>query len=103
MSFFGPAQSSDIYVVLKTIVETKQKIALCQEDIKETIKGLLEQHKDEITREDVKKWVDWMMNPEKLNTDFEKLEESQAKFESILANRKKVSPKEDSLDISDLD
>lgn len=101
--YFSPAQSSDIVVVLKTIVEQKVKIKLLQEDIKETIKGLIEQHKDEITKEEITEWITWMMEPDKKDSKLERLEESQAKFESIMQSRKQYKAASDELDIEDLD
>lgn len=103
MAFFSPAQSSDIVAVLQEIINIKTKIKLGQEDIKEAIKGLVEQHKDELTKEEVNDWIKWMMAPEKKDGDFSKLEESQAKFESIMQMRNQFKQVDAPLDLNDLD
>lgn len=103
MSNFSPAQSSDIYVVLQEIVNSKVKMAQLKEDIKETIKGLVEQHKGELTASDINSFVAWLMAPEKKDEGLEKLEETQAKFEQIMSMRKQFKQVDAPLDLDDLD
>lgn len=102
---FSPAQSSDILAVLNSIVETRHKIATLKEDEREAIKGLVEKHEGEISKNEVTQFLKWMMTPEKQADDHENMEEAQTKFDELMRNRNKYKQVggSSSLELSDLD